>query len=235
MRSFARRACRWLFTGLLVGAFGLAALLAIGPRTGAYRTLTVLSASMRPTFGPGSVVVVRPTPIADLEVGDVITYRVPVDDHRVVTHRIIEISEQSGRTVVRTQGDAASTPDPWRTQLNGDTAWQTAASIPWLGYGISALRDPWVGRLLVLVGPLLGSLLVLAEIWRRGSSDAGPEHVADHTAPVRPRPRDAVVRLRTAPAIKTALGAASLSRQVVRWTDDVLSGRRWIRRLAEGG
>ncbi|MGQ0431384.1 MAG: signal peptidase I [Microthrixaceae bacterium] len=234
MRPFARWVCRWLFTGLLVGAFGLAALLAIGPRTGAYRTLTVLSASMRPTFGPGSVVVVRPTPITDLEVGDVITYRVPVDDHRVVTHRIIEIGEQSGRTVVRTQGDAASAPDPWRTQLNGDTAWRTAASIPWLGYGISALRDPWVVRLLVLVGPLLGSLLVLAEIWRRGS-DAGPELPADHTAPVLSVPRDAVIRLRTASAIKTARGAASLSRHVVRWTDDVVSGRRWIRRLADSG
>lgn len=235
MRSFATWGCRWLFTGLLVGAFGLAALLAIGPRTGAYRTLTVLSASMRPTFGPGSVVVVRPTPITDLEVGDVITYRVPVDDHRVVTHRIIEIGEQSGRTIVRTQGDAASAPDPWRIQLNGETAWRTTASIPWLGYGIGALRDPWVGRLLVLVGPLLGGLLLLAEIWRRGIGDASPERPVDHTVPIVPTRRDPVIRLRTTPAIKTALGAASLSRQVVRWTDDVVSGRRWIRRLADGG
>src|SRR5207244_9657418 len=36
-------------------------LLAIFPRTGAYRTLTFFSGSMRPAFAPGDLVVARPT------------------------------------------------------------------------------------------------------------------------------------------------------------------------------
>lgn len=155
MRSIAVRVLRWAFRGLLLCSFAVAVLVGVGPRTGAYRTLTVLSGSMSPTFDPGSVLVVRPTRISELEIGDVITYRIPVDDHRVVTHRIVELGERDGRPVVRTRGDASSTPDPWLTQLDGDTAWRATTSIPLLGYGIVALRIPWISWILVLAGPLL--------------------------------------------------------------------------------
>src|SRR5688500_6309775 len=81
-------------------------LLGIGPRTGAYRTLTVLSGSMAPSYRPGDVVVVRPADPRTLRAGDVLTYSIPVGDHAVVTHRITEIVEAGRSPVVRTRGDA---------------------------------------------------------------------------------------------------------------------------------
>lgn len=164
--TVVRRAGQVLTVALLILAVEALGLLVVGPRTGAYRTLTVLSGSMRPTYEPGSVVLVRPVPIEDLKVGDVITYQIPVDDHRVVTHRIVEILDQPGPPVVRTQGDANNAPDPWLSRLEGATAWRAAGDVPGLGYAISALRAPMVRHLLVLACPLLLCLLWLVDLWR---------------------------------------------------------------------
>lgn len=172
MKAIMRRAAHLMLGAVLVVALCLVVVIALGPRTGAYRTMTVLSASMRPTYGPGSVVLVRPTAVTELEVGDVITYKIPVDDRRVVTHRIVEIVEAGGRPVVRTQGDANNAADPWLARLEGGVAWRAEASVPWLGYGIGALREPLLSRGLVLLCPLLLCLLLVADVWRRPDAEA---------------------------------------------------------------
>ena len=177
MQAIMRRAAQLVLGAIVVLALCLVVAVAIGPRTGAYRTMTVLTASMRPTYPPGSVVLVRPTAVTDLEVGDVITYPIPIDDRRVVTHRIVEIVEAGDRPVVRTQGDANNAPDPWLARLEGGVTWRVAGSLPLLGYGISALREPLVSRGLVLLCPLLLGLLLLADVWRRPDAEAVPAPV----------------------------------------------------------
>ncbi len=139
-------------------------LLVVGPQTGRYRTLTVLSASMRPTFAPGSVVLVVPVPIADVAVGDVITYAIPVDDHHIVTHRVVEVVEPG---VVRTRGDANGAPDPWLARLRGSTAWKVRAVVPEVGHAIEAFRLPAVRLASVLVPTALATALALRGVWRR--------------------------------------------------------------------
>src|ERR1044071_1341103 len=76
---------------LLAAAVASFAFLAIGPRTGRYRTLTVLSGSMRPHFAPGSLVVATPVPVHDVRPGDVITFQTPTPDRRAVTHRAVRV------------------------------------------------------------------------------------------------------------------------------------------------
>lgn len=237
MKAIMRRAAHLVLGVLLAVAVCAVVIVAVGPRTGAYRTLTVLSASMRPMYGPGSVVLVRPTAVRDLEVGDVITYPIPVEDRRVVTHRIVEIVEAGGRPVVRTQGDANNAADPWLTRLEGGVAWRVAASVPWLGYGISALREPLLGRALVWLCPFLLCVLWLAGIWRGSGtkvdhelvSDAGRADVMASQAPTW-KAHDALVRHRS--SIDTVLVLASGTDRVLRWTDEVVSGRRWLRKQA---
>ncbi len=169
-----------LASGLgLVLAAALLLLLVVGPATGRYRTLTVLSGSMQPSFEPGSVIVVRPVPVDRLEVGDVITFHAPGPEPRVVTHRIVELAEVEGRPAVRTQGDANPAPDPWVARLEDDVAWSPVASLPWVGHGISALRDPLVSRLLVWLCPLLLGVVSVVEVWRRPDLPAGTRFRAD--------------------------------------------------------
>jgi signal peptidase len=157
------------------------ALLGLGliPRTGWYRPVTVLSGSMRPAFAPGDVVVVTPEPLRAVRVGQIISYRIPIGDHHVQTHRVIKVIRAGGRILVRTKGDANDAADPWTAQLHGTTAWRVRAVVPKLGWAIFWLRSPLVHRLTVLVAPLLLALIALLEIWRRPE----PEPYDDVSAP----------------------------------------------------
>src|ERR687888_40925 len=102
--------------GLLLALIALVGL-ALLPRTGWYRPVTVLSGSMKPAFSPGDMVVLTPEPLRDVRIGQVISYRIPVGDHHVQTHRVIQIIRGGANPVVRTKGDANNAPDPWNARL----------------------------------------------------------------------------------------------------------------------
>jgi signal peptidase I len=138
----------------------------LGPRLGFYRTLTVLSGSMRPAFTSGDVVIVTPEPLRDVRAGQVITYAIPVGDHHVETHRVVRVLRGGDHPVVLTKGDANATRDPWRAELSGTTVWRYRFRIPLAGHAIVALRDPLVHKLTVLLLPALLALYGLGRIWR---------------------------------------------------------------------
>jgi signal peptidase len=153
-----RDAARVASATVLTLAMVLVLALAIGPRTGQYRTVSILTGSMEPTFSPGDVVVSTPMPASRIRVGDVISFQAPVPGSPVVTHRVIEVVHGGAHPVIRTQGDANPTADPWRARIEGDTVWRQRGVVPHLGSAIHALRSPRIGHLL-----LYGSLvLVLA-------------------------------------------------------------------------
>jgi signal peptidase len=158
----------------VVAALGLGVL----PHLGVYRTLTVLSASMKPTFSPGDVVIVRPEPIQRLRVGQVISYAVPVGVHQVETHRVVAILRGQGTTtpVVQTKGDNNSVVDPWTAQLNGSTVWRLEAVVPKVGYAINLMRGRTFHLFSVILIPALLAIFAVARMWgvggRRRSGDA---------------------------------------------------------------
>ena len=152
--------------GLLVGCVALVGL-GLVPRTGWYRPVTVLSGRMKPSFSPGDMVVVTPEPLRDVRVGQVISYRIPVGDHHVQSHRVIKIVRGGAHPVVRTKGDANNAPDPWTAKLDGTTAWRVRAVLPKVGYAVFWFRSPLMHSLTVLLAPLLLAVLLVAQIWRR--------------------------------------------------------------------
>jgi signal peptidase len=146
--------------------------LGLAPRLGFYRTVTVLSGSMTPTFARGDLIVVTPEPFRALRVGQVITYEIPIGDRHTETHRVIRLERAGRRPVVVTKGDANRSADPWRASLHGDTAWRYRFRIPFLGYAILALRAKFVYRAAVLLLPALLAVYALFKIWRTsGRSD----------------------------------------------------------------
>jgi signal peptidase len=157
----------------ILAAVGLGVL----PHLGVYRTLTVLSASMQPTFSPGDVVIVRPEPIERLRVGQVISYRVPVGARQVETHRVVAILRGQGTSapVIRTKGDNNSVVDPWTAQLNGATVWHLDAVVPKAGYAINLMRSRIFHLLSVILIPGLLAIFAVARMWgignRRKSAD----------------------------------------------------------------
>jgi signal peptidase len=165
------RAGRVLAAGVQwsVLAVAIVAFLGLGvlPRLGAYRTLTVLSGSMKPAFGPGDLIVTRPQPVSTLKVGDIITYHIPVADHHLETHRVVRLWRKGDHVTVVTEGDANLHADPWKARLRGTTAWRQVAVVPKVGWAIVWLRHPNVRRLGLFGAPALLVVLGLLAIWRR--------------------------------------------------------------------
>ena len=166
-RRYALHALRWAVRGLVVVAVVSFAGLAVGPHVLGYRTMTMLTGSMAPGIEPGDVTITTPLAVSEVTEGMVISYHIPVDDHRVVTHRVVSVERAAdGRVTVQTKGDANEAVDPWRATLQGDTAYRVRAVVPEIGHVIHALRTPVVTQVLVYVAPALLAGWLLLTIWR---------------------------------------------------------------------
>ena len=189
MRRLTRlvgRIVRLLWVVAVTAAMSVLLLIGLGPPTGAYQIRTVLTGSMRPTMPEGSVVMVRPVAPSDLQVGDVITYRIPVDDRRIVTHRIVDITEPGAQPVVRTKGDANNAPDPWVARIKDEKAWRVQVSVRRVGYVLASLRQPALQQLAVLGAPALLAVVSLIRIWMPSTSVPVPVEVSEERHRRRP-------------------------------------------------
>jgi signal peptidase I len=173
----ARATATAAVAALAVIAVAALAGLAVLPALGLCNTLTVLSGSMEPTFRPGDLVVVTPEPLSEVREGQVIAYSVPVADHQVVTHRVIELVHGGDAPVIRTRGDANPAADPWTAKLHGTTAWRMRFVIPHAGTVVRFVRGPAVHAALVLVAPIMLGLIWLYEIGRP-DRDPAPRRAA---------------------------------------------------------
>ena len=172
LRPMASRVLPWLVRGLVATAVVAFGFLAIGPHVFGYRTMTMLTGSMAPQIEPGDITVVTPLAVEDVTAGMVIAYHIPIDDHRVVTHRVVSVERGTdGSVTVQTKGDANEAVDPWKATLQGDTAWQVEAVIPKVGSVIQALRAPVVSLVLRYGAVALLTGWVLLSIWRPAPAD----------------------------------------------------------------
>jgi signal peptidase len=126
-------------SALLAVAVLIALVAVVVPAVAGATTYTVLTRSMEPGLPPGTLLVVRPTPVEDLRIGDVITFQLESGKPTVVTHRItaIELAEDGERRFT-TQGDANSIADPdlvLPVQIRG-SLWY---AVPYLGW-VSSIR-----------------------------------------------------------------------------------------------
>lgn len=130
-----------LLSALLLATVCAAALaLLIVPKATGAKPLTVLTGSMRGTYDPGSVVVVKPVRPDQLHVGDTLTYQVSSDEPDLITHRIVKISfGPDGHRQFLTQGDANGAPDE-RPVVEGQVRGTVWYSVPWVGYAATAVQ-----------------------------------------------------------------------------------------------
>ena len=157
------RAGRWAVNALclLVMVLALAFLL---PAAFGLQRYVITGGSMEGTYDLGSVVFEESVPVADLEVGDVITYVPPADSgiDTLVTHRIIKIDG----TTFQTQGDANPDPDPWTFELTAATQSRVTSSLPYVGYLFIALGDRSTRMVVIGVPAAIIALASLVELLR---------------------------------------------------------------------
>lgn len=135
-----------LVATLLIAFFVLALPALVGGQS-----LTVLTNSMAPSMPPGTLVVVRPTPFAEIAPGDIVTYQIRSGSPELVTHRVQQRLVASDGTVsLITRGDNNNTADAepvHEVQVRG-TVWY---SVPLLGW----VNNVLTGQTRALVVPLL--------------------------------------------------------------------------------
>jgi len=142
----------------IAGTIGLIAV----PRVLGWQGAVVVSGSMEPALQTGSVAFIERTPAEDVEVGDVLTYRVIKNDGPVmITHRVVEIvTETSGARQFRTKGDANGVIDAAlisEDQVVGTVEWD----VPYLGRIVEKLRNH--SNLYLFIG-LPASLIILSDL-----------------------------------------------------------------------
>ena len=166
-----------LATALCAACLALAGLMLLPGLLG-YQRYVITSGSMTGTYDRGSVVFDQVVPVADLEVGDAITYTPPPGSGPSgrITHRIVWIgSDQFGRRVLRTKGDANEAADPWTFALDGATQARVAFHVPYVGYVLSVLAIRQARTVLIGLPALLIAFAVLVGFGRDVRKETAPE------------------------------------------------------------
>lgn len=154
-----------LLVWTIVIAGALLALVIAGPLALGDHPHTDLSGSMEPTIAPGDVVIDEEIAPTAAEVGDIVTFRDPQQQSKLLTHRVVSIKRQGPRLAFVTQGDANNTQEHWRVPADGQIG-RVIYTVPWVGH-VAVLARTKLGWMLAVGVPLL---LILAEelvrIWR---------------------------------------------------------------------
>lgn len=145
-----------LGSGLSVGLIALVSLVAvlgiIVPSVTGSTTYTILTQSMEPGLPPGTLVVVRPAPAADLRVGDVITFQAQPNQPDVITHRIHQVLiPATGERSFVTLGDNNAVVDqsPVKPEQIRGQVWY---ALPWLGWIATFRANSGVATAITIAG-----------------------------------------------------------------------------------
>ena len=126
-----------IFTTVLVGIVLLLAIFLVAFRLLGFEIYTVMSGSMEPAYHVGSLIYVKPINTDELKEGDVITFLAD-KDNTIVTHRIIEVTNENNATHFRTKGDANDVPDAKSVHYK-NVLGKPEFTIPLLGYSACCL------------------------------------------------------------------------------------------------
>ena len=180
MTAHIGRLARWTVSAamIVVTTAGAAWLV---PTLLGYSRYVITSGSMTGTYDKGSIVFEKNVPVADLTVGDVITYMPPASsgvDH-LVTHRIYRIQPaQGGGSLFTTKGDHNPAPDPWHFQLTAKRQGVVQFGVPYAGWIFIELAKKNVRMLVIGLPASLIGLVALGQLIsgiRRGD-DVSPEN-----------------------------------------------------------
>jgi signal peptidase len=166
-RLFARTCLTFTLWVALGFGIGMAAIVTL-PAVFGYQSLTVVSGSMVPTLGVGSVVIDEVISPAEARPGDIVTFKDPLHP-RQLTHRLQKVRVEGDTFYMTTLGDANDVPEHWSVPRTGHIG-RVVAHLPKLGY----VRQ-WLGSRYARLGAmgivlLLGALL-LVDVWRPRRSE----------------------------------------------------------------
>lgn len=147
---------------VLVGAVAIVAFLLAGVRVIGFQPYVVLSGSMEPAYHVGSMIYVRDTNPASIEVGDSISFKLGAGD-TIATHRVIEVDREN--ECFYTKGDANNTPDAVPVPYS-NVIGKVMFNVPKLGFFSDWVTTPPGSYMAIAAGGVLLLLILLPDlIW----------------------------------------------------------------------
>ena len=135
------------------------------PAIGGYSPMIVLTDSMLPEISSGDLIIAQRIDPKDVKVGDVISFFDPAGNGTsVVTHRVMEIVTENGKTQWRTRGDNNNTDDKVLVPFENLVGIWTGRRIPG-GGSVAMFLQTTPGLIVCVVCPLV--LLVGYDVLRR--------------------------------------------------------------------
>jgi len=108
-----------------------------------FQPALVGSGSMEPKMYPGDVVIIAKVPADNVELGDIIQFRVP--EEVTIMHRVIEIQEtEEGGKLFITKGDANDKPDS-EPVIPQNVVGKAVLTIPKIGWASVAVKQFFTG------------------------------------------------------------------------------------------
>ncbi|MCR6545394.1 signal peptidase I [Dehalobacterium formicoaceticum] len=139
------------------------------PHFGDYKLMIVMSGSMKPAFDTGSIIVVKKVNPAGISKGKIITFRDPGNEHRYITHRVMEVVRENEKVFFITKGDHNELRDFYKLPAE-NVIGQVTGDIPYLGYLMIFHKKPF-GIFLLLLIPILWATIEgcrsIDQIWGR--------------------------------------------------------------------
>ena len=127
--------------------------------------LIVLTDSMYPVIKSGDLIICHTAEPEEIQVGDVIAFFDPAGNGTtIVTHRVLEVTEQAGQTAWRTKGDNNNTEDRMLVPADKLVAIYEGTRIPGAG-NVALFMQTTPGLIICVVCPIL--LLVGYDMIRR--------------------------------------------------------------------
>jgi signal peptidase len=163
-RSIWRKLAGGAGWAVLIAGAALALAVA-GPLAFGDHPHTDLSGSMEPAISPGDVVINEQIAPTEARVGDVVTFRDPEDQGKLLTHRVVGVRRAGSHLWFVTKGDANNTRERWRVPAGGEIG-RVIYTVPWVGHVAVLTRTPLGWVLLVGVPLLLLAAEELVRIWR---------------------------------------------------------------------
>ncbi len=149
----------------------LLAVVMITPKTGGanvvnvagYSVLSVLTDSMEDEYNVGDLILIKKTDTDELKVKDVITFYSPdpAIEGAIVTHRIINITEENGQRMFETQGDNSPAADAYPI---GESAvlGKVQGKVPFIGKAATFMQTNKAAFFLIVILPML--VIIASEI-----------------------------------------------------------------------
>ncbi|WLR42434.1 signal peptidase I [Bacillus carboniphilus] len=124
------------------------------PEIFGHQLKVVLSGSMEPGIKTGSIIAIEPGgDMTRFKEDDVITFK--MDEDKLVTHRIVGVTEANGSVIYETKGDNNNAPDMDPVLPENVVGEYNGFTIPYVGYFLEFAQSKEGSALLLIVPGIL--------------------------------------------------------------------------------